>query len=76
MVSFCESPIFSPLQNIADSKATFLAGSFSRLLTLSGISSEVIAAIGGQSGSVSDGPWLLYGRRADFSFYRSTPFRA
>ena len=48
--------ILSLLQNITNSKATFPAGSSSRLLTLSGVSSKDAAATGGQSGSVLIAP--------------------
>jgi hypothetical protein len=40
------------LRNITDAMATFLAGSLSRLLTLSGVLSKDVAATGGRSGFV------------------------
>jgi hypothetical protein len=40
------------LQSITNLKATFPAGSFSRLLTLSGVSSKDVVTTGGRSGSV------------------------
>jgi hypothetical protein len=66
-------------------RLTFLAGSSSRLFTLSGILSEDIAAIGGRSGSVVIAPsfgslWLVSACERsesshDLLFDRSTPFR-
>jgi hypothetical protein len=51
-IFLCVTIFFLLLQNVTNSKATFTAGSSSRISTLSGVSSKDVAAIGGRSGSV------------------------
>ena len=51
-VGLLDTNFFWFLQSITNLKATFPAGSFSRLLTLSGVSSEDVVTTGGRSGSV------------------------
>ena len=55
--------------------ATFLAGSSSRLSTLSGVSSKDVAATGGRSGSVVIAPAFPV-EKLIFAVGRSIPFRA